>query len=408
MPAYLYRAVDRTGKPTKGVLEAPNAASARHELRGRGLLPVEISLSRGAVSDPRSRVALFSRLRPAIGARELTLVTRQLATLIGSGVRIEDALRTIAQQSPQRVAAVLLTIRASVLEGRGFAEALADHPTLFSEYYRASIRAGEQSGQLDDVMLNLANFVENRARNAQAIYLALLYPALLAVVSLGIIVMLMTYVMPDIIRVFTSRGADLPFLTRALIVTSEAVRSYGLAAAVIIFVLVVALRRWLKVPKSRLRFHRLLARNGLTARFVTRLNSAQFTGTLATLLRSGVPLVDSLAAASAATPNLFIRRNVEAATTNVREGVSLRDAIGATNCFPPMLIAMIASGEAGGNLGETLSRAADDQQRDLDAWVRTLVALVEPAILLLMGGLVMVMVLAILLPIISMNNLVGL
>ena len=184
-------------------------------------------------------------------------------------------------------------------------------------------------------------------------------------------------------------------------------RSYGLAALLALALVALGLQRWLRAPANRLRFHRLLARARLTARLVTRLNAAQFSGTLATLVRSGVPLMEALAAAAAATPNRFVRRRVEEAAARVREGASLRDALGAAGCFPPMLIAMIASGEAGGNLGETLGRAAEDQQRDLDAWVRTLVALVEPAILLLMGGIVMLMVLAILLPIVSMNSLAG-
>ncbi len=409
MAAFTYRAVDRAGKPQAGVLEAASAASARQDLRARGLLPVEVAASRAQRGAPTpARPSALERLRPAVGARDLTLVTRQLATLIGSGVRIEDALRTVASQAAPRVATVLLNVRASVLDGRSFGAALGEYPGVFSDYYRASVSAGEQSGQLDQVMRHLANFVENRSRNAQAVQLALLYPALLALVSLGIVTLLMTYVMPDIIRVFTSRGADLPLVTRGLIVVSEALRAYGLAALLGAGLALVAAQRWLARPANRLAFHRLLATGRLTARFVTRVNAAQFSGTLATLVQSRVPLVEALAAASAVTPNLYIRRAVEAATARVREGASLRDAIGAANCFPPMLIAMIASGEAGGNLGETLGRAADDQQRDLDAWVRTLVALVEPAILLVMGGLVMVMVLAILLPIVSMNNLAGL
>lgn len=409
MAAFTYRAVDRTGKPSSGVLEAVSAASARQDLRARGLLPVEVTASRaqrGAAAKP-VRPSLLARLRPAVGTRDLTLITRQLATLIGSGVRIEDALRTVASQSPPRVAAVLLNVRASVLDGRSFGQSLAEYPGVFSEFYRASVMAGEQSGQLDQVMRHLAAFVENRARNAQAVQLALLYPALLATVSLGIITMLMTYVMPDIVRVFTSRGADLPLLTRGLIVISEALRAYGLIAVLGVLLGALGLRRWLAVPTNRLRFHRLLAQSRTTARFVTRISAAQFSGTLATLVQSRVPLVEALAAASAVTPNRFIRARVEEATARVREGASLRDAISAAAVFPPMLIAMIASGEAGGNLGETLTQAADDQQRDLDAWVRTLLALVEPAILLLMGGLVMLMVLAILLPIVSMNSLAG-
>ena len=215
------------------MLEAASAAAARQDLRARGLLPVEVAASgREVKPDSGGKSSAFARLFAGIGSRDLTLLTRQLATLIGSGVRIEDALRTVGQQSSPRVASILLNVRAAVLEGRSFGQALADYPAVFSEYYRASITAGEQSGQLDQVMRHLATFVEGRSRNAQSVQLALLYPALLATVSLGIIIMLMTYVMPDIIRVFTSRGADLPLLTRALIVLSEALRAYGLAALV--------------------------------------------------------------------------------------------------------------------------------------------------------------------------------
>lgn len=405
MAAFTYRAVDRSGKALSGVLEAASAASARQDLRARGLLPVEVAASRAQRGAARPARGLT--LRAGVGAHDLTLITRQLATLIGSGVRIEDALRTVASQAAPRVATVLLNVRASVLDGRSFGAALGEYPAVFSDYYRASVVAGEQSGQLDQVMGHLAAFVENRSRNAQAVQLALLYPALLAVVSLGIITLLMAYVVPDIVRVFTSRGADLPLLTRALIAASAAVRAWGLAALLGLALAALGFRRWLKAPANRLSFDRLLAAGRLTARFVTRLNAAQFSGTLATLVRSRVPLMEALSAAAAVTPNRFIRARVEEAAARVREGASLRDALGAANCFPPMLIAMIASGEAGGNLGETLGRAAEDQQRDLDAWVRTLVALVEPAILLIMGGLVMLMVLAILLPIVSMNSLAG-
>jgi general secretion pathway protein F len=408
MAAFTYRAVDRGGKAQSGVLEAVSAVAARADLRARGLLPVAVAASRAPAGRPVAGRPLLSGLRPAVGPRDLTLITRQLATLIGSGVRIEDALRTVAQQSAPRVAAVLLNVRAAVLDGRSFGRALTEYPGVFSEFYRASVAAGEQSGQLDQVMRHLAGFVESRARNVQAIQLALIYPALLALVSAGIVVLLMTYVMPDIVRVFTARGADLPLLTRGLIVVSEALRSHGLAGVLALGAAAIAWQRWLAVPGNRPRVHRYLAENRVSARLVRRISSAQFSGTLATLVQSRVPVVEALTAAAAVTPNLYIRAKVEAAAARVREGASLRDAIDAAGCFPPMLIAMIASGEAGGNLGETLARAADDQQRDLDAWVRTLVALAEPVILLVMGGLVMVMVLAILLPIVSMNNLAGL
>ena len=404
MAAFRFRAVDATGKPQAGVLEAASPLAARQVLRGQGWLPLEVTAGAAATTGGAGRFAL----RPAMSLAALTLITRQMATLLGSGLRIEDALATIALGQPARVAGLLLTVRAQVLEGRSLGAALAGFPQVFSEFYLASVVAGEQSGRLDQVMTHLAAFVENRTRNRQTVQLALLYPALLALVSLSIITLLMAFVVPDIVRVFTARGADLPFLTRALIAASAAVRGYGLLTALGFGVALTLWLRWLRVPGNLARFHRLLAQGRLTARLVQRMNAAQFAGTLATLVQSQVPLLDALRAAADVTPNRFVRAQVVQATEKVRQGMSLRRAMGEARCFPAMLVAMVASGEASGQLGAALERASADQQRDLDAWVRTMVALVEPAILLVMGGMVMVMVLAILLPIVSMNGLVDL
>ena len=258
------------------------------------------------------------------------------------------------------------------------------------------------------MLRRLSTFLETRARNAQSIQLALIYPLILAALSFGIMSMLMVYVMPSITRVFTTNGVDLPILTRGLILASEAFVSWGLPAAGALALAAVGFRRWLRRTANRLRFHRRLARNRITSRYVHRISATQFTSTLAMLVQSQVPLVEAMDAAAAVTPNLQIRKLAKTAALNVREGRTLRDALQDAGCFPLMLVAMAASGEAGGNLGETLALAAEDQQRDLDAWVRTMVALVEPGILLVMGGLVMLMVLAIMLPIISMNSLAGL
>ena len=404
MAAFQFRAVDGSGQPQVGVLEAASPLAARQALRGRGWLPLEVSA--GTERKPGGQVQ-FS-LRPVMPVAALTLVTRQIATLLGAGLRIEDALSTVAQGQPPRVAGLLLTVRAAVLEGRSLGDALALHPQIFSEFYRASVSAGEQAGKLDQVMTHLAAFVENRARNRQTVQLALLYPALLAVVSLSIITLLMAFVVPDIVRVFSTRGTDLPFLTRALIAASAAVRGYGLMVAVGVGVALLLWVRWLRVPANLLRLHRALALGRLTARLVQRINASQFAGTLATLVQSQVPLLEALRAAADVTPNRYIRARVTEAGDKVRQGMSVRRAMDEAGCFPAMLVAMVASGEASGHLGDALERAAADQQRDLDAWVRTMVALVEPAILLLMGGMVMIMVLAILLPIVSMNGLVDL
>jgi general secretion pathway protein F len=411
MAAYRFRAMDAAGAAQSGMIEAASPAAARAALRGRGLLPLELTASavplRPGKAGPSSAAPVPGGRGPRLPLAALTLVTRQMATLLGSGLRIEDALSTIAAGQPPKVAGVLLTVRAAVLEGRSFGDALAAYPQVFSDFYRATVRAGEQSGRLDQVMTHLAAFVENRARNRQTVQLALLYPALLAVVSLSIITLLMAFVVPDIVRVFASRGADLPFITRALIAVSAGVRGYGLYAGLGLAVAILGFGRWVQAPANRLRWDGFLARARLTRKLVQRMNAAQFAGTLATLVQSRVPLVEALVAAADVTPNRHIRAKVAEVTEKVRQGSSLKRALDEAAVFPPMLTAMVASGEATGNLGAALDHAATDQQRDLDAWVRALVALVEPAILLVMGGLVMLMVMAILLPIVSLNGLAG-
>ena len=396
MPGYRYKATDPRGKLSQGVIEAASPAAARLVIRERRLALVTLTAETG-------QTARGGRL----SLRALTLVTRQLSTLTGSGLRIEEALQTIAGGQPPKVAAVILNIRTALTEGRSLADALSDHPASFSEFYRASVKAGEQAGRLDKVLGHLADFVENRARNSQTVLLALLYPALLGVVSLGIVTMLMVFVVPDIVKVFTSRGAALPFVTRLLIGVSDWVRTSGPISAVLLAVAGFGGLLWLRRGQNRQKLHELMAKNWATRRFVQRMNSAQFAGTLATLVQSGVPLVAALDAAGDATPNLYIRQRITDLTQKVRQGSALRPAMEAAACFPPMLVAMVASGEANGRLGQALDHAATDQQRDLDAWVKAVVALVEPGILLIMGGMVMTIVLAILLPIVSMNSLVS-
>ena len=321
---------------------------------------------------------------------------------------MEEALRTVADQTRQpAVSALLLNLRASILDGRSFAQALDEAPEVFGDYYRASVAAGEASGRLGQVMDHLAGFVEARARNRQTVQLALLYPAILGLVSLAVIVALLTFVVPDIVRVFTSRGADLPLLTRGLIGLSDAATSWGLPALAGLAAIVAAVAALLRRPAVRCRWHRLLATVPPMRGFVLKSNAAQFAGTMATLTVSRVPLVDALAAAAATVPNLHVRAQVEAAAVRVREGMALSRSLAAANVFPPMLIAMVSSGEASGAMGETLTRAADAQSRELGALVAALVALVEPGVLLLMGGIVMLLVLAILLPIVNLNDLVG-
>jgi general secretion pathway protein F len=406
MTAYAYRAADRGGATRKGIIEASSPAAARAQLRDQALLPLSVEIA-GEKRASLGALRLPSLRRRGITPRQLATITRQIATLVGSDVSIEESLRLVAAQAEQAtVSALLLDVRSAILDGRSFASALSRHPRAFPGFYTASVSAGEQSGRLTDVLNHLAAFVETRHANGQKLQLALLYPALLATVSFGMMVLLMVYVVPDIVRVFVSRGAELPFLTRALIALSAFIQNYGLYVAGIALVLGLIAGRWAKVPANRLRLDRFLSERRPFRRFSRQHNAARFAGSLATLVGSAVPLVEALHAAAAVTPNRWVRDKALGVAHRVREGLSLRAAMAEAEAFPSMLVAIVASGESSGRLAPALDRAATELERELDALTATLVALVEPLVLLLMGGLVLLMVLAILLPIINLNNLV--
>jgi len=407
MPAFAYRAATSAGAEKKGMIEAASPAAARAMLREQGLLPLAVD----AASERRSigSIKLPGLGRSGMSARELATATRQIATLVGSDIPVEEALRLAASQSEaQRVSSILLEVRAAILDGRSFANALGTHPKTFPEFYRASVAAGESSGKLTQVLEHLAHFVENRQANSQKLQLALLYPGLLATVSLGVIVLLLVYVIPDIVKVFVSRGTDLPLLTRALIAISGFLQAWGLYILLAALVGFVVYGRWVTNPANRLKVHRAFTERWPFRRFSRQHNAARFAGSLATLVSSAVPLVEALHAAAAVTPNRWVRARALHVAARVREGISLRAAMTEAGVFPLMLTAIVASGEASGQLGPALSRAADELDRELDAVTSAMVALVEPLVLLLMGGIVLMMVLAILLPIINLNDLVTL
>jgi general secretion pathway protein F len=407
MPAFTYRAADRSGAAKKGTIEASSPAAARAMLRDQGLLPLSV----GAAGERRSlgSLKLPSLTGGGMRPRELATATRQIATLVGSDIPVEEALRLAASQSEaQRVSSVLLDVRAAILDGRSFASALATHPRTFPEFYRASVAAGESSGKLTEVLGHLAHFVEHRQANAQKLQLALIYPGLLATVSLGVIVLLLVYVIPDIVKVFVSRGTDLPLLTRALIATSGFLQDWGFYILAALLIGFVAFNRWVAIPGNRLKVDRAFTERWPFRRFSRQHNAARFAGSLATLVESAVPLVEALHAAAAVTPDRWVRDKALGVAMRVREGLSLRAAMTEAGVFPLMLTAIVASGEASGRLGPALTRAADELERELDALSTALVALVEPLVLLIMGGIVLMMVLAILLPIINLNDLVTL
>ncbi|PKF70662.1 type II secretion system protein GspF [Pseudomonas fluvialis] len=405
MAAYAYLALDAQGRQHKGLLEADSPRQARALLRERQLSPLQVSAAR-AREDEQPRHGL--RLSRGLSAAELALLTRQLATLIQAALPIEEALRAAAAQAASaRVKGMLLAVRSGVLEGQSLAQSLAAFPAAFPELYRATVAAGEHAGHLGLVLEQLADYTEQRQQSRQKIQLALLYPLILMIASLTIVGFLLGYVVPDVVKVFVNTGQSLPTLTRGLIAVSALVKHWGWLILLLLAGGLVLLRLWLRPPTRRQRWHALQLRLPLFGRLLRATQTARFASTLAILCRSGVPLVEALAIAAAVIGNLHIRHKVMLAAQQVREGSSLTRALQASEEFPPMMLHMIASGEKSGELEQMLARTARNQENDLAAQVALLVGLFEPFMLVFMGGVVLLIVLAILLPILSLNQLVG-
>ncbi|WP_068830149.1 GspF family T2SS innner membrane protein variant XcpS [Pseudomonas sp. BMS12] len=405
MAAFEYIALDARGRQQKGVLEADSARQVRQLLREKQLSPLQVEPAHR--KEQAAGTGGFS-LRRGLSARDLALVTRQLATLIGAALPIEEALRAAAAQSRQpRIQSMLIAVRAKVLEGHGLASALGAFPAAFPELYRATVAAGEHAGHLAPVLEQLADYTEQRQQSRQKVQMALLYPVILMLASLGIVGFLLGYVVPDVVRVFVDSGQTLPALTRGLILLSELVKAWGALVVLLLGIGVFAFRRALRNDDVRRRWHAFLLRLPLIGGLIAATETARFASTLAILVRSGVPLVEALAIGAEVVSNMIIRADVAQATQRVREGGSLSRALEASRQFPPMMLHMIASGERSGELDQMLARTARNQENDLAATIGLLVGLFEPFMLVFMGAVVLVIVLAILLPILSLNQLVG-
>ncbi|KIZ34749.1 MULTISPECIES: GspF family T2SS innner membrane protein variant XcpS [Stutzerimonas stutzeri subgroup] len=404
MAAFEYLALDPRGREQKGLIEADSPRQARQLLREKQWAPLEVKQAKSKEDVSRGGLS-FGR---GLSTRDLALVTRQLATLVQAALPIEEALRAAAAQSTSaKIKSMLLAVRARVMEGHSLAAALREYPSAFPELYRATVAAGEHAGHLGLVLDQLADYTDQRQQSRQKIQLALLYPVILMVASLAIVVLLLGYVVPDVVKVFVNTGQELPALTRGLIATSDVVKNWGWLIVLGLIAAFLAMRAALRDPALRLRWHAFILRIPLIGRLSRATNTARFASTLAILTKSGVPLVEALSIAAAVIANLRIRERVVEAAQKVREGSSLTRALDATGEFPPMMLHMIASGEKSGELDQMLARTARNQENDLAAQVSLLVGLFEPFMLVFMGAVVLVIVLAILMPILSLNQLVG-
>ncbi len=406
MGAFEYVAVDAAGRDRKGVIEGDTARHVRQLLREQALLPVEV---REVVEqdDRTARRSFKFRFQRGLSAADLALVTRQLATLVKSGLPLEEALLAVSQQTDKpRVHSIILGVRSKVMEGHTLADGLADFPGSFPEIYRATVAASEQSGHLDAVLERLADYTDNRQQMRSRTLTAMLYPVMLFVVCVAIVFFLLVSVVPKVVDVFRTSDAQLPLLTQLLITGSDFMREYGVWLVIGIAAAGYLFSRWLRVEANLRRWHGFLLRLPLIGKIVRGSNTARFARTLSTLTSSTVPVLEALRISSEVVTNLPMRAAVADAAVRVREGAPIGRSLGVSKLFPPMMIHLISSGESSGELDTMLERSAVHQERELDSILQALVSLLGPLMILVMGGLVLLIVLAMLLPIFELNQLV--
>ena len=399
--AFRYEAVDARGKPRRGLLDAESARQVRDRLRSDGLTPTVIEAA-GLADAPAGGVD-YRRIAPTL----LALSTRQLATLLRSGMPLDQALSAVAEQADdKRVAGVFDALRGHIASGESLAAALARWPRTFSDLYCGLVAVGAETGRLPDVMERLADYLEARQAMRQKFTLALIYPALVTIIALAVIVALLVYVVPQVVSVYQQSRQTLPWLTRALIAVSGFVRTTGwfwvAAAALGTIAFAVAYRR----VAFRLAWHARLLRLPVIGRLVRAIDTARFASTLAILTASGAPLLRSLDAARDVVWALPLREAGTAAAALVREGVSLARALKEQRVFPPVLIHLVANGESSGQLAPMLERAAEELERESERRLAWFAALLQPALIVAMGAVVLALVLAVMLPIVSMNQLI--
>jgi len=404
MGAFEYTAVDSRGKEKKGVIEGDTAKRVRQQLRERDLLPLAVT---EIAEKEASRQQSFT-IRRTLGAGDLALITRQIATLVHSSMPIEEALTAVGEQSENpRIKSIIMGVRAKVMEGHTLADGLGDFPKAFPTLYRATVAAGEQSGHLDAVLERLADYTESRQELRQKVMNAMIYPIVLTVLALGIVSLMLVYVVPKVVGVFANTGQELPTLTIALIGLSDFLRDYGLLLAAGLGIVAWIINRLLKNPGPRRKRDLLLLRLPVVGRIVRGFNTARFMRTLSILTGSGVPVLESLKIASEVITNLPMQEGVQEAAERIREGAPIGKSLGESGHFPPLVIHLISSGEASGELDAMLGRAAQNQEREIDGLIAALLGILEPALIVGMGVVVLTIVLAILLPIFELNQLVS-
>lgn len=406
MAAFSYKALDARGKTREGMLDADTAKMARQQLREQGLTP--LSVAETMATAQRHTNSRQNWLSPHISTADLALITRQMATLVAAALPLEEALRAVSQQSDKsKLQTLLSAVRSKVLEGHSLADSMAHFPTVFDDLYRAMVAAGEKSGHLDVILNRLADYTEQRQHMKNKLIQALIYPIILTLVAIGVISLLLTAVVPKIVEQFIHMKQTLPLSTRILMGSSDFLRDYGLGIVIVLGLLMLGWHQWLKNKEHLRRYHAILLRLPVIGRVSRGLNTARFARTLSILNASAVPLLDGMQISGEVLSNNEAKRRVTQATERVREGSSLSQSLDKTGLFPPMMLHMIASGERSGELDNMLERAADNQDREFESQINIALSVFEPVLVVSMAVIVLFIVLAVLQPILQLNNMVG-
>ncbi|WP_417317568.1 type II secretion system inner membrane protein GspF [Emcibacter sp.] len=403
MAVYEYVALDHKGRKKKGVVSADSSRQARKDLQDRQLMPVSLEKV-----DRKTEGAPFAKWlgRDRIGNKELAMLTRQLATMINAAAPVEEALSMTAEQMDNpSVSTKLMAVRARVMEGRRFSEALALYPNDFSQFYRSLVAAGEVSGAMGQVLERLADHLEKSQQLRNKILTATLYPAMLAIVAVTVVIILMTFIVPKVAGQFESMGQTLPLLTRTMIFLSDVMRDYGIFILLALALGVFLFLHRLKNEKFRRRFDGWLLRLPLLGKLIRGLYAARLARTLSTLIASGSPVMEGLRSAGQTMQNLVMRDAVEKMVTQISEGTSLSRALRNSGVFPGIVIYMAGAGEKSGQLPDMLEKAADYLEGDFETFIATALSLLEPGIIIIMGAVVALIVLSILLPILQLNTM---
>lgn len=399
MGAYQYQALKTSGATCKGVVEADSERQARQFVRERGLIPTQISTLKKAHA---------TKHRTKLPVQDISLFTRQLATLLAAGIPLEESLRGVGEQTEkEKLRQVIIGVRAKVMEGYSLAQAMAEYPNAFPELYRATVASGEQTGRLDVVLEKLADYTENQQQTRQKVQQALIYPTLMLTVSTAIICFLLAFVVPKIIEVFSDSGQSLPVMTHILISLSEFIKIYGIYLLVFLIIGIVLFKKSLKNIKVRQLWHKALLRLPMVAFLIKSINVSRYIHTFSILFAAGVSVLETMRVSSSVINNLNMSASFEKATIRVREGMMISQALKQTHFLNPMGVHLIASGEKSGQLASMMERAAHHLDQEVKRIIDTALSLLEPMIILLMGAVVLFIVLATLLPIFSMEQLVA-